>query len=234
MKKIYLLMLIGLLTSYSHSAELFIRVLRQGSHVSTAYNQTQTNSTNIFRFFELPGGTTTIQITDQQSGMSVYTGSVNMNYNQRIVAELDQMGVFKIIQTINIITTNWYTSSPETIVYNPNQGNGFPGNGYPNGGYGNYGNGSNDPAFQQFLTMLENESFDSKRLDQSKSYADKTQLSAQQIADINKKFSFDSYRLEWAKYAYAKCYDKANYFLLKSTFDFTSNYSALEDYIEGQ
>lgn len=232
MKKIYLLALIGLLSSYSFSAELFIRVLRQGSHISTAYNQTQTNSTNIFRFYELPGGSVNIQITDQQSGFSVYNGSLSMNYNQRVVAELDQFGTFKIIQTINIVTTNWYTSGPEVITYNPNQGNGFPGGNYGNNGY--YGNGSNDPSFQQFLTAVENETFDSKKLDMCKSYADKTQLSAQQIADISKKYGFDSNRLEWAKYAYAKCYDKANYFLLKSTFDFTSNYSALEEYIEGQ
>lgn len=226
MKKIYLLALTGLLTSFSFSAELFVRVLRQGSHVSTAYNQTQSNNTNIFRFFELPGGFINIQITDQQSGMSVYTGSVNMNYNQRIVAELDQMGSFKIIQTINIITNNWYTSGPESVVYNPNPGGGMNG--------GGIGNGSNDPSFQQFLKAVEEEAFDSKRVDMCKQYADRTQLSAQQIADLCKKYGFDSYRLEWAKYAYNKCYDKQNYFLLKSTFDFASNYSALEEAVEGQ
>ncbi|HLP55487.1 MAG TPA: DUF4476 domain-containing protein [Fluviicola sp.] len=235
MKKIYLLAVIALISQMSFGAELFVRVSRMGTHVATAYNQTQTNSTNIFRFYDLPAGNTYLQISDQQYGNSVYTGSLNIGWNQRVVAEIDMFGVFKIVQTMNINSSNWYTSG-ETPVYNPNPScpNGpYPGGPYPGNGGGSY-NGANDPAFQQLLKMLEDESFDSNRMEMAKSYADKTQLSAQQIAEMNKTFGYDSSKLEWAKYAYGKCYDPQNYFLLKSTFDFESSYSALEDYIAGQ
>lgn len=226
MRKIYLLAAIALLTKMSFGAELFVRVVRPGYHIATAYNQTQSNTTNIYRFFELPGGSINLQISDQQSGLTVHNSLVNLASNQRIVAELDVNGILQIIQTCTITNTNWYTSvSTCGGVSVPNN----PGNGYPNGTAG-----ANDPAFNQFLSMLEEESFDSKRLETAKSYAEKTMLSAQQITDISKKFTFDSYRLDWAKFAYAKCYDKANYFLLKNTFTFSSNYSALEEYIEGQ
>ncbi|ASS47811.1 MAG: hypothetical protein A3D31_18710 [Candidatus Fluviicola riflensis] len=227
MKKIYLLAVIALKSQMSFGAELFVRVLRQGTHAATAYNQTQTSSTNIFRFFDLPAGNTFIQITDQQYGSSIYTGSVNAGWNQRVVAEIDQFGVFKIIQTVNITSSNWYTSTPDVVVTNPPYGGGNYGGGY-------YNDGSNTPAFLQLIEMLESENFDSNRMDMAKSYADKTQLSAQQIANINKTFGYDSSKLDWAKYAYDKCYDPQNYFLLKSTFDFSSSYSALEDHIAGQ
>lgn len=228
MKKIYLLAVIALISQMSYSAELFVRVLRQGTHIATAYNQTQSNSTNIFRFFDIPAGNTFIQISDQQYGSSVYSGSLNIGWNQRVVAEIDQFGVFKIIQTVPITSPNWYTSIPDVVVSNPT----YPENPPSGGGYNN--DGSNDPAFLQLIKMLEEESFDSNRMDMAKSYAEKTKLSAQQIANINKTFGYDSSRLDWAKYAYDKCYDPQNYFLLKSTFDFSSSYSALEDHIDGQ
>lgn len=226
MKKIYLLAAIALMAQISFGAELFVRVARIGSHSTTAYNQTQTNTTNIFRFFELPGGNLNLQITDLQTGYSIYNGYVNIVANQRIVAELDINGNLQIIQTSSITATNWYTTTPGNVVYNPNP--------YPNQNNGGYPNGTNDQAFGQFLQLLDNESFDSRKLELANSYVNKTNLSAQQIADISKKFTFDSNRLDWAKHAYNKCYDKANYFLLKSTFTFSSNYSALEEYMEGQ
>jgi len=239
MKKMYLLAVIALMTQFSFGAELFVRVMRSGTHVATASNQTQANNSNIYRFFELPGGYTTLQISDQQSGYSVYNGSLNVGANQRVVAEIDYYGNLQVIQTAYITNSNWYTmGNPGNVVINPPVQNPYPNNG--GGYYGNTGGGyyppnaSNDAAFQQFLLMMDEEAFDSNKLTFAKGNADKTMLSSQQIASISKKFTFDSNRLEWAKHAYSKCYDKANYFLLKSSFTFSSNYSALEDYIEGQ
>jgi len=231
MKKMYLLAVIALMTQFSFGAELFVRVMRSGSHIATASNQTQANTSNIYRFFELPGGYTTLQITDQQSGYGIYNGSLNIAANQRVVAEIDYYGNLQIIQTAYIASTNWYTmGNPGNVVINPPVTMPYPNN----GGYYPAPNPSNDQAFLQFLGMIDDEAFDSSKLDLAKSYVNKTNVSAQQITDISKRFTFDSNRLDWTKYAYSKCYDKANYFLLKSTFTFSSNYSALEDYIEGQ
>jgi len=221
MKKVYLLTAIALITHLSFGAELFVRVTRTGSHITTAYNQTQTNSTNIFRYYDLPGGNINIQVTDQQNGYSIYTGFLTIAQNQRVVAEVDAFGNFKIIQIIQIVTSNWYTTTNGTVISGPTSNNeaAIP---------------ANDAGFIQFLKLLDNEAFDSEKLELGNNYVDKTHLSAQQITDIAKKFTFDSNRLEWTKHAYSNCYDKANYFLLKSTFTFSSNYSALEEFIKGQ
>lgn len=253
MRTRYIIALCLLISQITFGAELFIRVNRPGNHSATAYNQTQSNTTNIFRFFELPGGNINVQITDQQTGYSIYNGFVNLAANQRVVAELDNNGVLQYIQNCTITPVNWYTPStgcgngnqgypgnnngyPNNNNGYPNNNNGYPNNnnGYPNNGYPGNNNVNNDQAFQQLLKILADEPFDSNRMDVAKGYANRTMMSAQQIADISTKFTFDNSRLDWAKYAYHKCYDKANYFLLKSTFTYSSNYSALEKYIEGQ
>src|SRR3989338_1355128 len=97
MKKIYLLAVIALKSQMSFGAELFVRVLRQGTHAATASNQTQTSSTNIFRFFDLPAGNTFIHLTDQHYGSSIYTESVTQGWNQRLFAKRDQVGTHELI-----------------------------------------------------------------------------------------------------------------------------------------
>lgn len=221
-----ILLLIGIaFSSFSvYSSELFIRVARQGVHTAVVYNQTQSNPSNVFRFFDLPSGNTSIQIIDQQSGVIVYNTSIFLANNQHISAELDLSGNLVIVQTMTVNQMNWYS-----CVYSNNSN----GNMLGNGTNSQQVNANND-AFNQFLLSLDNEGFDSNKLAKSKAYVNKGNLSAQQITEISKKFSFDSNRLDWAKYAYNRCYDKANYFLIKETFAFQSNYTELEKYIDAQ
>lgn len=221
-----ILLLIGIaFSSFSvYSSELFIRVARQGVHTAVVYNQTQSNPTNIFRFFDLPSGNTSIQIIDQQSGSIVYNTSIFLANNQHISAELDLSGNLVIVQTMTVNQMNWYS-----CVYS----NSSNGNVFGNGTNSQQTNANNE-AFNQFLLSLDKEGFDSNKLSKSKAYINKGNLSAQQITEISKKFSFDSNRLDWAKYAYNRCYDKANYFLIKDTFAFLSNYTELEKFIDAQ
>lgn len=221
-----ILLLIGIaFSSFSvYSSELFIRVARQGVHTAVVYNQTQSNPSNVFRFFDLPSGNTSIQIIDQQSGVIVYNTFIFLANNQHISAELDLSGNLVIVQTMTVNQMNWYSC----VYSNSNSGSVF-GN-----GINSQQTNANNDGFNQFLLSLDKEGFDSNKLSKSKSYIDKGSLTAQQITEISKKFSFDSNRLEWAKYAYNKCYDKANYFLIKETFAFQSNYTELEKYIDAQ
>lgn len=91
-------------------------------------------------------------------------------------------------------------------------------------------NWNNSGYFDQFINTLKNENFDSERLKSAKNYAAANMLSASQINAIAETFTFDSNRLSWAKAAYHRCYDRQNYFLLKNSFDFNSNYEELLDY----
>lgn len=211
------------LTFFSSASELFVKIQSQGSYYAMVGLQTHNNNNAIFRFFDLNQGTTTLSIYATNTNSLFYSGTVNLEYEQRLICEIDNYGNLTVVKKESISYSNWYTSTVS--------------NAYT--GYGNNNNGNQDVnpiaiGFQAFLQLLKDDSFDSGKLDKAKKYIDKTNLSASQIAEINAKFSFDASKLEWAKYAYAKCYDKQNYFLLKPTFTFSTSYSDLEDFIEGK
>lgn len=220
MKTIFFTLTFTFISFIGSSAELFLRIAKSGVHSAIVYNQSQSNETNVFRFFDLPGGTINVQIINQQTGAFVYNSSIYLNVNQHIAAEIDVQGNFVIVQDAIIYPSVWYNST-----YSTSTNNQFPGNNTQT-------SANND--FSQFLLSLDKEGFDSNKLTKAKSYIDKTNLTSQQIVEISKKFSFDSNRLEWAKYAYTRCSDKQNYYLIKSTFQFNSNYTELEKYINAQ
>ena len=215
-----------ILTSSSFAGELFIRVTRPGMHYATVSNQAIYNSTNIFRFFDLPGGGNSVSIVDQQSGMPVFNSLVQVQSNQRVICEVDANGNLIVLQQININILNWYTSTP----VNNQQGTIAPS--HP--GSGQVIVAAPDPYFQQFIESLKNESFDSNRLQMIDNYLAKSTVSAAQINEMAKTFDFDSNRLTFAKNVYKKCYDPQNYFLLQNTFEFSSNYQSLTKWINEQ
>lgn len=242
-----LLLAVTIIGMNCFASEIFVKVLKNGNFYATALNQTQYNSNNTFRFFDLPAGNITLQIVDQNTGQLVLVYPMNLNGNQRVVAELNNYNQLSIVQNITVNYSNWYTENqnnnwninyPNTQNYTCN----FNQNGICNVPLHNHINCNNNQNnnlisnsnFQQFINSLSQSSFDSNKLIEAKNYAKQGNLSANQIAEISKQFSFDSNRLDWAKYAYGKCYDKVNYFVLKNTFAFQSNYKSLEEYIATQ
>ncbi|WP_343748608.1 DUF4476 domain-containing protein [Fluviicola sp.] len=252
MKNIYFAFALVLISStLAHGSEFILRVKRNGQHIVSASNQTQTNTINNYQFYNLYGGNTPVKVVDKYTGNIIFKNNLNIPEGYQVIAELDAYGNMTILANNLIAGTNggWggnNNGNVGTINYG-NNGNGNYGGNYPGGhcgtpvpypnngdGYYNQGQGANNQYFSQFVSSLKAESFDSNRLQNAKVYASKMNLSAQQIKEIAATFTFDSNRLDWAKAAYSTCYDKANYFLLRSTFTFASNYSSLQDYISVQ
>lgn len=224
MKAILPLAIFSLICFTNFSAELFIRVSANAEHYAKTQNQVQYNSKNIFKFFDLDGGLVSLQIANKLNNFNLYNGSIYLKPNERVIAEVNQFGIFKIIQRIQIREINWYTTE---VDYGYNNG-GFPNHG-PNDYYNNHV--VNENLFQQFISSLENEAMDANKLKMAKNFVQANPVNAAQIARISKTFSFDSNRLDFAKHAYTMCVDQGNYFLLKDTFSFSSNYNSLLDYI---
>ncbi len=207
MKKIYFTFALVLLTcTLAHASELILRVNRKGQFTVSASNQTQTNNFNTYQFYNLYSGNTQVKVVDKMSGQVIFKNNVNIPDNTQLVAELNNYG------------------HNHCGTYPNNQGD----------GYYNQGQNTNNQYFNQFVSSLRSESFDSNRLQNAKVYASQRNLSANQIKEIAATFTFDSNRLDWAKAAYNSCYDKGNYFLLRETFTFSSSYSDLQDYISVQ
>lgn len=210
------------------ASELFIRVNAAGEYYVTVYGQTHQNRSNIYKFFDLPVGITSIIIVNKYTNTILYNGTLFLSHNERIVAQVNGFGKFSIIQKMQIQEINWYTT---VVVNDPYTGNSYPGMTYPGNPYPGYN--VNNNTYYQFLSSFKNEPMDSNKLRMAKNYVSTNTLTAEQIAGINREFSFDSNRLEFAKHAYTTCYDKNNYFLLKDTFTFSSNYNSLLKHIGG-
>jgi len=87
-------------------------------------------------------------------------------------------------------------------------------------------------SFQQFKQVICNESFDNTKLAVAKQGISANYLTAAQAREIVKLLTFESTRLELAKYAYQYTTDKKNYFLLNDAFTFSSSRQELARYIQ--
>lgn len=89
-----------------------------------------------------------------------------------------------------------------------------------------------DFEMQQILATIKNEPFNSKKSELAKTIIQSKQaFTSNQIAQIVAQFSFDSYKLDVAKFAYQFTVDKDNYYLVANQLTFSSNKSNLLSFI---
>lgn len=94
--------------------------------------------------------------------------------------------------------------------------------------------GLNPNDFNQALNQLKNESFDNSRLTLAKQIASGNMLTAAQVTEICKLFSFENNALDFAKFAYQFCTEPNKYYLVNEVFKFDSSKRELIDYINGK
>ena len=97
-----------------------------------------------------------------------------------------------------------------------------------------YSNVMNTRDFNIVKEQLRREWAETNRLVSAKVIIDKSNFSAQQIKDIMLLFSFETNRLDLAKYAYRKTADKENYFQLNDALTFNSSKDELARFIRGK
>jgi len=86
----------------------------------------------------------------------------------------------------------------------------------------------------QLKIMLHDASFESDKKLIAKQAISQNSVKAWQIFEIIEQFSFESTRLEIAKFAYQYCIDKQNYFLVNKAFSFSSSIRELNAYLSTQ
>ena len=87
--------------------------------------------------------------------------------------------------------------------------------------------------FNEVYELVSKESYDSSKLTVAKQVAASNPLCARQVAQICKLLSFESNKLEFAKYAYPYCSEKNKYFLLNEVFSYDASKRELDEYIKG-
>lgn len=119
----------------------------------------------------------------------------------------------------------------------------FINNGYSNCNYGvpvnpvNCGGGYNNPKtfcstdFDALLNTVRQQSFDQTRLTIAKQAIEDRMLNTNQVADLMRLFSFESTKLDFAKYAYQHTADRDRYYVINNEFSFSSSIDELVNYI---
>ncbi len=164
-----------------------------------------------------------------------YNGKLLINDMERLISHLTVDGRLMVTQRIDL---------------RPNTGNnGYHGNGNQgnNGHYGNngnsgtngYHNGPNSNAvyiigpaeFNRLEAMIRNASFEQTKLSVAKEGIRGKWVSSEMVYKIMKLFSFESTRLEFAKWAYHRTSNKQFFYTVHRAFHFESSIIELNQYI---
>ena len=88
-----------------------------------------------------------------------------------------------------------------------------------------------DDMFASFMETIKSEHFDDGRMAITKSFVDQNYFTAAQAKQLTGLFTFESNKLEMAKYMYGKTTDRKNYFIVYSAFTFSNTKDDLAEYI---
>lgn len=89
----------------------------------------------------------------------------------------------------------------------------------------------NAREFNQLKESLSREWFEKNRVISAKVVMDKNRFTSQQVKELLQLFSFESYKLELAKYAYRNTVDKRSYFIVNDVFNFSNSRTELARFI---
>ena len=91
--------------------------------------------------------------------------------------------------------------------------------------------GMDAKAFSDLKCVISNRWFESGKLEVTKQAITNSAVSSSQLAELMSLLSFESSKLELAKFGYAQVVDKQKFFLVNDAFSFESSISELNNYI---
>jgi len=90
----------------------------------------------------------------------------------------------------------------------------------------------NQVEYQNICQTIKNESFEATKLEMAKTIFGTREPSSVQVLGIMKLFSMENTKLDFAKFAYSKTYDKKNYFKVFDGFTFSNSKKELSAYMK--
>jgi hypothetical protein len=87
-------------------------------------------------------------------------------------------------------------------------------------------------SFLKAVTIIQKETFETTKLSTSKQVVDNNCLLVEQIKSLLKTYDYEATRLEFAKYAYKRCFDPENYYLLNDAFEYDSSKTELANFVK--
>lgn len=165
---------------------------------------------------------------------TVFSGCIQIPCKSKVFASINNCGKY-VVNCVEPICVY------ENIGWGYGSGWGGNGSGWGNNGWNGNGNGYGNnympsmsaQQFDQLKYAIGSKSFDSSKLQVAKQAIGSNYLSAAQVKELMELMTFESTRLELAKYAYSHTVDKQNYYLVNNAFTFESSIWELNKYIYG-
>ena len=155
--------------------------------------------------------------------------SINMTVNDGMGGTNDVNSTYEESTTITTTTTTTTSGGNGTMGYTPTGGGCGtvlqPTTGcYP----------MNDYDFLEAKESVGDKTFSDSKMTLAKQITRNNCLTAAQIMQMMGEFSFESSKLEYAKFAYDFCFDRNNYYKVNDAFTFSSSIDELDEYIESR
>ncbi len=93
---------------------------------------------------------------------------------------------------------------------------------------------ANQQDFQSMKSSIASKSFEDTKLQVAKQILNSNCLTSSQVREVMDVFSFESSKLDFAKYAYGYTFDIGNYYKVNDAFTFSSSIDDLNSYIQGR
>lgn len=237
-------------------SEFFLRINEPGVFTIRIDDQIITNGTGKFRFFDLRPGVKEVYV--QRNGINFYKSILSIYNGSRTVAEFRSSQGVVILQQVQLMQNNqmnqdfWYgywNYNPNNNQWNNNNNNNWNNNNnnWNNNNNGNWNNNNNNNnnnwnppvgmdanTFAQFKETVRKQNSDSYKVPLIKNTAKTANFTSTQVGELLGLLSFDSYKLDAAKYCYDYVVDKNNYFKTFEQFQFDSYVKDLSDYISNR
>ncbi len=223
MKRIIITLIISfssLVLHANHFSQLNLRIADKGKFEVIFNNLFLGNTGNDFTLNNLAPGRYPLTVARTISthwGLQkkiIYNGVIDIPAGSNVNAEVDRF---------NRLQLSYYPIVPPAYT---------PGHcGTPTGYYEPMPVGMHPTAFGQLKNAVNNQWFESGKLQVAKQGIMSNNLTAAQVAELMQLFSFESSRLEIAKMAFANTIDKQNYYIVNNEFWFSSSVAELDQYI---
>ncbi|WP_430613404.1 DUF4476 domain-containing protein [Flavobacterium sp. JP2137] len=205
-------------------SEVFLRIPEGGFFTVEIGNQTISNASGKFRFFDLSSGKMPLSI--YEDGFLVYRSQIQVRNDSRLVLDYFTNYGLYLLDSYPVRGQQYGFNQWDDIWNTP----------YDNGQW-QTGNSHTpaimDPAsFENFLqNMKKSAHFDKDKLAFIKQQAAVSMFSSQQIKTLLKAFSFDEQKVEAGKALYPRCSDPVNFYQVYDSFDFEKGKKKLMNYV---
>lgn len=221
----------------SNASYLNLSLSDNSDFTAVINNMSYSKYTNEIELNDLPGGSHYIKMVKRsspgnQQNNVLFEGYVKIPDNCSVYASVDEYGNFMIYKKL----------------YGSNIPSGGSGNECncnceecrhcrykePDKEIGNYENYRimNSRDFAEFKQLIADRTFETTKMDMTKSVIDNNLFSTEQVKEMLTWFVFESNKLDIAKYAFKNVVDRGKYYKLYNSFVFESNVTDLDNYVK--